>query len=95
MSNQSVLLSLGRGLRHVRKTKKLTLSQVAAEIGVHLSTLARVETGMTDLPLMTWRRLLTVLGLDEATVAREGIPVAPQSASASPKLPKRLQRTRR
>lgn len=90
MSNQSVLRSLGTGLRHVRKSKGLTLGHVADKVGVHLSTLSRVELGETDLPLMTWRRLLTVLGLDEATVARDGIPVPPRATQGSSKLPKRL-----
>lgn len=62
---------LGARLQALRRTRRLTRSKVAAEVGVSTSFLGMVERGETDLSLARFTRLTGFLGISIADLLEE------------------------
>jgi transcriptional regulator with XRE-family HTH domain len=78
---------LGARLEALRRTRGLTRSQVAGEVGVSTSFLGMVERGETDLSLARFTRLTGFLGISVADLLEEDpAPKQPrvQSISVAP-----------
>ena len=68
---------LGARLHALRRARRLTRSQVAAEVGVSTSFLGMVERGETDLSLARFTRLTGFLGVSVADLLEDDPPPAP------------------
>ena len=95
----TVLQELGKRLAKVRKQHKLSQVDLAAQAGLGVATLKRIEAG-SDSQLESWIKLLTALdlmeGIDGLVPASQRSPMtdATASSNAKPKLQTQTTTTR-
>jgi transcriptional regulator with XRE-family HTH domain len=61
--NEAIQLELGRRLERVRKSQGLSQERLAAEAGIGVATLRRIEDGR-DAQLGSWLKLLKALDME-------------------------------
>lgn len=82
---RQLLLTLGDRLRRLRKAKRLTATQLAAQVGISRTTLASVEAGDPTPSIGTYLRVMSALGIagDLALLVSDTFqPAPPNSAGA-------------
>ena len=53
IKNKELMLALGRRVRYLRKRKKLTMEELAADAGIEYKQLANVELGKVNTTIST------------------------------------------
>lgn len=61
MRRYKIAQKAGRKIRIVRKKRKLTQEELAEGIGIHLSTLGRIERGESNPPIHTISKIAKAL----------------------------------
>jgi transcriptional regulator with XRE-family HTH domain len=61
---QDVLLQISNKLREIRKTRNITLQEVADDSSITKSMLSQIENGRTVPSLLVLMRLINALGID-------------------------------
>lgn len=63
MRRYKIAQKVGKKIRIIRKQKKLTQEELASKIGIHVTTLGRIERGESNPPLQTINRIAQALGI--------------------------------
>ena len=61
MRRYKIARSVGRKIRVIRRKGKLTQEDIADKVGIHVSTLGRIERGESNPPLQTINKIAGVL----------------------------------
>lgn len=61
MRRYKIAQKVGKRIRIVRKQNKLTQEELASKVGVHVTTLGRIERGESNPPLQTINRISQAL----------------------------------
>ncbi|MGE8454916.1 MAG: helix-turn-helix transcriptional regulator [Pseudomonadales bacterium] len=82
---RQLLLTLGDRLRRLRKSKRLTASQLAEQVGISRTTLASVEAGDPTPSIGTLLRVMSALGVagDLALLVSDTFQPAPPNSAGS------------
>lgn len=83
---RQLLLTLGDRLKRLRKSKRLTASQLAGQVGISRTTLASVEAGDPTPTIGTYLRVMSALGVagDFALLVSDTFqPAPPDTAGAN------------
>lgn len=62
MRRYKIAQKVGKRIRLARKKKALTQEEVSARVGIHVSTLGRIERGEINAPLQTLNRIALAIG---------------------------------
>ena len=52
---------LGKRIRKVRRDKKMTQEELAEKVGLHYTTISRIERGISNAPVQTIDKIAKVL----------------------------------
>lgn len=63
MRRYKIAEKVGKKIRIIRRKKKLTQEEVAARVGVHVTTFGRIERGEINAPLQTINKVAQALGV--------------------------------
>jgi transcriptional regulator with XRE-family HTH domain len=76
---RQLLLQFGDRLRRVRKTRRLSMVEVAAQAGLSRTTLSAIEAGDPGPSIGNYLRVMSVLGIssDLALLAGDALEPAP------------------
>ncbi|UWQ35678.1 helix-turn-helix domain-containing protein (plasmid) [Leisingera sp. M527] len=80
---QPELIGLGQSIRSIRKTKGLSLTQLAQLTGASVSALSTIETGTRDARASTLYRIAKALRVPVAELFGTPQGAAPHSGTAS------------
>lgn len=58
------LMHFGRRVRQLRKHRQLTLQEIEKQIGIHNSTLSKIENGMVNVEFQTLVKIAGVLKVE-------------------------------
>ena len=61
MRRYVIAQKIGKKIRLARKKNKLTQEEVAEKVGVHISTLGRIERGESNPPIQTINKIAQAL----------------------------------
>jgi len=61
MRRYAIALKTGKKIKRIRNEKELTQEEVAARVGIHVSTLGRIERGESNAPLQTLNKIAQAL----------------------------------
>lgn len=61
MRRYKIAQKVGKKIRVIRRKKKLTQEEVAAGVGIHVTTFGRIERGEINTPLQTLNRIAQAL----------------------------------
>jgi transcriptional regulator with XRE-family HTH domain len=70
MTDRKFLYSTGQRIKSLRGKKKMTQQQLALKCGFQKASLSRIESGKTNLSLLTLKRICQALKLDMAEIFR-------------------------
>ena len=68
MQINSELIEFGKHVKGLRKSKKLTLTNLCYKNGLEPSTISRIEKGLVEPKLLTITKLANALGVDFNTL---------------------------
>ena len=68
MQINSELIEFGKHVKELRKSKKLTLTNLCYKNGLEPSTISRIEKGLVEPKLLTLTKLASALGVDFNTL---------------------------
>ena len=64
MRRYKVNEKMGKRIRRYRREKKLTQEELADKVGMHYTTLSRIERGVSNPPVQTINKIAKVLRVD-------------------------------
>ncbi len=86
MNDSTFLAALGQKIRLIRLSKKITQHQLARLCNFEKASMSRIESGKTNVTVLTLRKISNALETDMADfftggLASESIPMTPQVKS--------------
>lgn len=61
MARYKIAQKVGRKMRIARRNKRLSQEEVAEKVGIHISTLGRIERGESNAPIQTINKIAQAL----------------------------------
>lgn len=66
MTDPAFLLNLGVRIKELRRKKNMTQNELAIECNFEKASLSRIETGKTNVTVLTLRKIIKALNTDMA-----------------------------
>lgn len=64
MRKYKVNEKLGKRIKRARKDKKISQEELAGRVGLHYTTISRIERGMSNTPVQTINKIAKALKVD-------------------------------
>lgn len=70
-TNKKILVIIGNNIRKIRKTQKMSQSQLAFEAGVTREFINKLETGKYNVSILTLEKISTILETEISNLLKE------------------------